>query len=313
MKKAVTVVVPLLDEAGSLPALLSALRKLAEEEDGYAWDFLFVDDGSADSGPEWLRGEMASDSRVSLVELSRNFGKESAMLAGLDYSSGDAVVVMDSDMQHPPGLISVMLRHWEQGYDDVYAKRNGREGDPWLRRVMTGLFYKLLRSSSRFEVLEDAGDFRLLDRAAVDALRQMRETERYTKGLFAWIGFRKKEVPYDVADRAAGESKWTYSRLVGLAIDGLTSFSTAPLRFASVVGVAVSLLSVLYMLWTVAKTLVWGDPVAGYPTLVSVVLLTSGIQLFALGIIGEYVGRIYKETKRRPPYVVRRCGNVKPK
>jgi len=305
MTKKITLMVPAHNEEASLPALKTALDELMDSLPGYDWELLFINDGSRDRTLDMIREMRAADKRVAYVDLSRNFGKENAMLAGFDYATGDAVVILDADLQDPPSLIPRMIEYWEKGYDDVYAKRRSRGRESWLRRKLSLLFYRILQSSTRFEVLENVGDFRLLDRACINALRQMRETERYTKGMFAWIGFRKQQILFDRGDRAAGESNFKYSSLFNLAIEGITSFTTTPLRIASVAGIVVSLCAVIYMIWILVKTLVWGDPVAGYPTQMVVILFLGGVQLLSLGIIGEYLGRIFNETKARPTYLAR--------
>ena len=305
MAKKITLMVPAHNEEASLPALKTALDELMDSIPQYDWELLFINDGSRDRTLDMIREMRAADKRVAYVDLSRNFGKENAMLAGFDYATGDAVVILDADLQDPPSLIPRMIEYWEKGYDDVYAKRRSRGHESWLRRKLSLLFYRILQSSTRFEVLENVGDFRLLDRSCINALRQMRETERYTKGMFAWIGFRKQQILFDRGDRAAGESNFKYSSLFNLAIEGITSFTTTPLRIASVAGIVVSLCAVIYMIWILVKTLVWGDPVAGYPTQMVVILFLGGVQLLSLGIIGEYLGRIFNETKARPTYLAR--------
>ena len=228
------------------------------------------------------------------------------MLAGFDHAKGDCAVIIDADLQDPPHVIAEMLQWWEQGYEDVYARRRTRGKESWLRRRLTMLFYRILASSTRFDVLQNVGDFRLLDRKCIDALRQLREQERYTKGLFVWIGFRKAEVTYEQAERATGHSSFGFWRLLNLAVDGITSFSTAPLRISTIVGLIVSLSALFYMLYVFVKTLVMGgDPVQGFPTLIIVMLFLGGVQLLSLGIIGEYLARIFNETKNRPPYFIR--------
>jgi len=239
------------------------------------------------------------------VDLSRNFGKEVAMLAGFDYVTGDCMLIVDAALQDPPALIPEMLKYWEEGYEDVYARRRTRGKESWLRKWLSIKFYKLLQRTSRFDVLQNVGDFRLLDRRCINALKRMRESERYTKGMFCWIGFNKKEVEFDRGDRVAGSSSWGYKQLFSLAIDGITSFTSAPLRISTFVGFVVSMLAFIYMIYVFVKALIWGDPVQGYPTLVVLILFLGGIQLLSLGIIGEYIGRIYNETKNRPDYIVR--------
>ena len=304
MKK-ISLLIPCFNEEKTLPMLYPELVKLMEKNNQYEWEIMFVNDGSVDGTMDELRRLREKDPRVNYVDLSRNFGKEVAMLAGFDYVTGDCMIIIDADLQDPPALIPEMLKYWEEGYEDVYAKRKSRGKENWLRKRLSLLFYKLLQSSSRFDVLQNVGDFRLLDRCCINALRRMRESERYTKGMYSWIGFKKKEVEFDRGDRIAGKSSWNYKQLFSLAIDGLTSFSNVPLRISTVIGCLVSLLAFLYMLFVYVKALVWGDPVRGYPSMVMLILFLGGIQLLSLGIIGEYIGRIYNETKNRPDYIVR--------
>jgi glycosyltransferase involved in cell wall biosynthesis len=213
-------------------------------------------------------------------------------------------VIIDADLQHPPKVIAEMLAWWEQGYEDVYARRRTRGKESWLRRRLTMAFYHILARSSRYEVLQNVGDFRLLDRKCIDALKQLRETQRYTKGMYCWVGFKKHEVLFEQGDRVAGESSFNFTRLLALAMDGITSFTTAPLRIATVLGLLVSVVAFAFMCYVLITTLIWGDPVQGYPTLMTVVLFLGGVQLLSLGIIGEYLGRIFHETKGRPVYII---------
>ena len=311
MKKTITVLIPTFNEEASLLNLKTALDSLMNSLPQYDWELLFINDGSCDRTLEIIKEMRSADKRVSYVDLSRNFGKENAMLAGFDYATGDAVIILDADLQDPPSLIPQMIDYWEKGYDDVYAKRRYRGKESWFRKKLSLLFYRILQNSTRFEVLENVGDFRLLDRACVNALRRMRETERYTKGMFAWIGFRKQQILFDRGTRSAGESNFNFASLFNLAIEGITSFTTTPLRIASVMGIIVSLYAVIYMIWILVKTLIWGDPVAGYPTQMVVILFLGGVQLLSLGIIGEYLGRIFNETKARPVYLVREYNGAK--
>ena len=304
MKK-ISILIPCYNEEKSLPLLYPELVKLMEGNKAYDWELMFVNDGSTDGTLAALQQLRQQDSRVNYVDLSRNFGKEAAMLAGFDYVTGDCMVIIDADLQHPPTLIPEMIKHWEAGYDDVYAKRRSRGKESWLRRRLSLLFYKLLQSSSRFDVLQNVGDFRLLDRKCINALKRMRESERYTKGMYSWIGFNKKEVEFDQGDRLAGDSSWNFRRLFSFALDGITSFTNAPLRISTMMGFVVSVCAFLYMIYVFCKALIYGDPVQGYPTLVILVLFLGGIQLLSLGIIGEYIGRIYNETKNRHDYIVR--------
>ena len=306
MKK-ISIMVPAHNEQESLPLLYEAIcsEMSSERMSGYEWELLLVNDGSADATLDVMKSLRASDPRVCYVDLSRNFGKENAMLAGFDYVTGDCCIVMDADLQDPPAVIPQMVAKWEEGYDDVYAKRVSRGKEPWLKKKMSLLFYRILNSMSKVEMLQNVGDFRLLDRKCVEALRNLREKERYTKGLFCWIGYRKAEVQFDRGDRIAGTTSWNFKSLARLAIDGIVSFTTAPLHIATWVGLAVSLLAFLYMLFILVKTIIFGDPVAGFPTLICVILLLGGFQLLCIGIIGEYVARMYNETKGRPVYIAR--------
>lgn len=303
MKK-VTLLIPCFNEEQSLPLLYGKLQELMGENALYAWEILFVNDGSRDHTLDTIRELAAADSRIKYISLSRNFGKENAMLAGFDHASGDCLVIMDADLQHPPQMIPEMLKFWEEGFEDVYARRKDRETDGWLRRKMSYLYYRMLQKAANVDILPNVGDFRLLDRKCIDALKQLRETERYTKGMYCWIGFKKKEIEFDVAERAAGKSSFSYGKLVRLAMQGFTSFSTAPLKFATYLGLIVSAVSFILMLVHLVKALIYGDPVAGFQTLITVILLLGGIQLLCLGIMGEYLGRVFNETKRRPVYLI---------
>ena len=303
MKK-ITILIPCYNEEKSLPLLCPELKSLMDGQSRYEWDVLFVNDGSKDNTLKLIKAFRAADSRIHFVNLSRNFGKENAMLAGFDYATGDCMVIMDADLQDPPSLIPQMLEYWEQGYEDVYAKRANRGKESWLRKKLSLLFYRILDHSTRFDVLQNVGDFRLLDRCCIDALKQLRESERYTKGMFCWIGYKKKEIVFDRADRVAGESNWSFWSLFNLAIEGITSFTTAPLRFASVCGFIIAFVSFCMMLFYGVKTLVLGDPVQGFTTLIVVTLFLGGVQLLSIGILGEYIGRIFNETKNRPTYLI---------
>lgn len=304
MKK-ISILIPAYNEEKSLPLLYPELKKLMDEQNHYQWEVLFVNDGSRDSSLNMIKALRAADSRINYISLSRNFGKETAMLAGFDYVTGDCMVIMDADLQDPPSLIPQMLEYWEQGYDDVYAKRANRGKESWLRKRFSLLFYKILETTTRFEVLQNVGDFRLLDRCCINALKQIRESERYTKGMFCWIGYNKKEIIFNRGDRVAGESNWNFKSLFNLAIEGITSFTTAPLRFASVIGFLIAFFAFVAALFYFFKTVIFGDVARGFTTLIVVVLFLGGIQLLCIGILGEYIGRIFNETKRRPSYLVR--------
>lgn len=302
--KLISILIPAYNEEAVLDKLMARLSALANETKNYDFEFLFVNDGSRDKTLQIIRDYAEADDRVSYINLSRNFGKEIGMIAGLDHVRGDATVIIDADLQDPPELIPEMIKLWEEGYDDVYAKRRSREGETWLKKFTSRMYYKTLQSVTRIPIQEDTGDFRLLDRRVVEALKQFRESQRNTKAMFSWVGFYKKEIMYDRDPRAAGETKWNYIKLVELAIDGITSFTTAPLRISTYAGIIVSALAFLYLLFLVIRTIFFGTDLAGYPSLMAVVLFLGGVQLISLGIIGEYIGRIFNETKNRPLYLI---------
>lgn len=302
MKK-VSLLIPCYNEEKSLVYLFDELKKIIEIENSYDWEILFVDDGSQDNTLDIVKSFHRDDKRVSYLSLSRNFGKESAMLAGFDYVTGDCMVIIDADLQDPPSLIPQMLKYWEEGYQDVYAKRANRGEESWLRRRLSLLYYRILDHTTRFDILQNVGDFRLLDRQCVEALKRLRESERYTKGMFCWIGFKKKEILFDRGNRIAGSSNWNFWSLFNLAIDGITSFTTLPLRFASMIGGMTAFGAFCFILFYIGKTLIFGDPVQGFTTLISVMLFLGGVQLLCIGILGEYIGRIFNETKNRPTYL----------
>ena len=302
--KTVTILIPTYNEQAVLAPLYKRLTALANNNKKYNFEFLFINDGSTDNTLSIIKNYAKTDTRISYVNLSRNFGKEPAMLAGFDYTTGDATVIIDADLQDPPELIPKMISYWEDGYDDVYAKRRSREGESWFKKKSSSIFYKLLQKSTNVDIQVDTGDFRLLDKRAINALREIRESQRYTKGMFSWIGFKKKEITYDRDPRAAGETKWNYPKLVNLAIDGITSFTTAPLRIASFAGMIISLIAFFFIIVIIFKTTFFGDPVAGWSSTMAVILFLGGVQLLSIGIIGEYVGRIFNEVKNRPVYFV---------
>jgi glycosyltransferase involved in cell wall biosynthesis len=303
-KKLVSILIPAYNEEEVLALLMERLDKLAKHNDQYNFEFLFVNDGSRDNTYNLLVKYAHSDPRVSYVNLSRNFGKETAMIAGFDHVKGDATVIIDADLQDPPELIPEMLRYWEEGYDDVFARRRSRAGESWFKKRTSQWYYRILQSSTTIPIQVDTGDFRLLDRRCVEALKQFRESERYTKGMYSWIGYKKKEVLYDRDPRAAGATKWNYRKLVNLAIDGITSFTTAPLRISSVVGTIVSLVAFVYILYLLIRPFFGISTGAGYSSTMAVILFLGGVQLLSIGIIGEYIARIFNETKHRPLYFV---------
>ncbi len=303
--RSVSVVVPVFNEEAVLPEFH---RRLAAVLDGIGSpaEIVYVNDGSRDGSLGLLAGFHASDARVAVVDLSRNFGKEAAMSAGLDHATGDAVIVIDADLQDPPELIPEMLRAWREGHDVVQMRRRSRAQESWLKKATAHAFYRAIGRIGTIEIPANVGDFRLLSRRAVAAVRRFPERSRFMKGLFAWIGFPSREIEYDRDGRYAGETKWNYWRLWNFALEGITSFSVLPLKVASYIGFLTALVAFAYGGYFVVKTLVFGDPVRGFPTLVAVVLFLGGLQLMALGIIGEYLARMFIEVKQRPLYLVQR-------
>jgi len=302
--KSITVLIPAYNEAPVLDALYKRLQKLGETTKNYHFEFLFVNDGSRDETLQMIKQFAKNDTRISYINLSRNFGKEIAMTAGFDYVKGDALVIIDADLQDPPELIPEMITLWEEGYDDVYAKRRSRDGETLLKKSTSKLYYQLLQRLTRVSIQKDTGDFRLLDRKVIDAIKQFRESQRNTKAIFSQVGFRKKEILYDRDPRVAGETKWSYPKLVDLAISGITSFTTAPLRVASLLGMTVSLVTFIYVVYLLIRPLFGVQTGDGYSSLMAVILFLGGVQLLSLGIIGEYIGRIFNETKQRPLYLI---------
>lgn len=306
-RKKITILSPVYNEEQSLDRLYEEIFTLMNSDaylgGRYDWELLLVNDGSRDGSLQKIRQLRSRDNHVNYVNLSRNFGKENALLAGFDYATGDCVIIMDSDLQDSTSVIPEMIGYWEDGYDDIYGKRRDRGRESWIRKNLTRVFYHILQRSTDIDVLPNVGDFRLLDRKCVDALKTLRETQRYTKGLFCWVGYSKKEVVFDRDDRLGGKSSYSIMKLINLGIEGIVSFTTTPLRFSTMMGFIVSTIAFVYMMVMVFKTLVWGEPVQGYPSMMCVVLFLGGCQLIAIGIIGEYIARIFNETKKRPVYV----------
>jgi len=298
-----TVVIAAFNEQASIPMLHPRLCAVLAQLHGVQTHVLYVDDGSTD-GTWGVLQELTEDAQVSAVRLSRNFGKELAISAGLDHVLPGAVVLLDADGQDPPELIPEFVALWRSGYDNIYGTRVFREGESWVKRSAAHAFYRVIRGLSRTPIPADTGDFRLLSPRVVQALQQLRERHRFMKGLFGWVGFRQVALPYRRAPRLSGRSKFTIWRLWNFALDGITSFSTVPLRVATYLGLLTALLAFLFGGWVVVKAAVMGDPVAGWPTMMSVILFLGGIQLIALGLIGEYLGRLYDEAKQRPLYLV---------
>jgi len=303
-RESLTVVVAAFNEEAALPLLHA---RLAAVFDGLGLDagVLYVDDGSQDRTWEVLCAIAERDPRVGLLRLSRNFGKELALTAGLDQVDSDAAVVLDADGQDPPELLPEFIARWRAGADVVYGRRTSRSGEGWFKRATAHAFYRVIKRLSATEIPADTGDFRLLSRRVLDALRGLRERQRFMKGLFAWVGYPQVELPYERGPRIAGRSKFNFWRLWNFALEGITGFSTAPLRVATYIGLASAAMAFGYGAWIVAKTLLWGDAVQGWPTMMTVVLFLGGVQLVALGVIGEYLGRLFLESKQRPLYLVR--------
>ncbi len=301
----VSILIPCYNEEENIPSLYEAIRQLMDNNSQYDWEALLVNDGSKDRTLEMIKELRRQDKRISYVNLSRNFGKEAAMLAGFDYVTGDCLVNVDADLQDPLEIIPEMLKYWEEGYDDIYARRLSRGKESFLRKHLTKLYYSLIQKMTSFDMLPNVGDFRLLDRKCIEELKRLRESERYTKGLYCWIGFKKKEILFDRGSRQHGKSNWGFRKLFGLAVNGITSFSTIPLRISTFMGTIISIYAFCHLAYFLIKTLIYGDDVQGFPTLVILILFLGGVQLLSIGIIGEYVGRIYNETKHRPVYIVR--------
>nr|WP_240987409.1 glycosyltransferase family 2 protein [Cupriavidus taiwanensis] len=298
-----SVVVPIFNEEAVLQQFHARLcHVMANVSSDY--EIIYIDDGSRDRSLAILQQLKAGDERVGVVELSRNFGKEAALTAGLDVSRGDAVVVIDADLQDPPELIPSLIEKWREGFDVVYATRTSRDGETFLKKFTAHWFYRMMGRLSETDIPADTGDFRLMSRRAVSALCQLREQHRFMKGLYSWIGFRQAAVYYRRDARALGQTKFNYRKLLRFAIDGVTSFSTVPLKLATSIGLLVAIPSFAMAVFIVAKTLLFGDPVRGYPSMMTAMLLLGGLQLVFLGVLGEYVGRLFNETKRRPVYLI---------
>ena len=303
MKK-ISIIIPAYNEQESLPLLYDRLTKLMENLNNYDFEVLFVNDGSKDKTIEIIKELREKDKRICYVDFARNFGKEIAMIAGLDYATGDCVIFMDADLQDPPELVPELVKYWEEGYDDVYAKRKSRKGETWLKKFTSKMYYKVLQHVTRVEIQEDTGDFRLLDRRCVNALKKLRESQRNTKSMFSWIGYKKKEVLYDRDPRVAGSTKWNYGKLMDLAIDGITSLTTSPLRISTFIAIPTFIVLFVYFVYVIAKCFVVNQPIQAYQSIILLILFFSGIQILLFGIVGEYLGRIFNETKNRPLYLV---------
>lgn len=303
MKK-ITIIVPSYNEEESIPYLYDRLNTMMNNLNNYEFEVLFVNDGSKDKTLELIKELRDKDKRISYVNFSRNFGKETAMIAGLDYATGDCVIFIDADLQDPPELIPELIKYWEEGYDDVYAKRNSRKGETFLKKFTSKMYYKVLQSLTRVEIQKDTGDFRLLDRRCINALKKLRESQRCSKSMFSWIGYKKKEVGYDRDPRIAGKTKWNYMKLIDLAIDGITAFTTSPLRVSTFLSIPTYLGFLIYLIYAIVKAAKTGIAIQPVQVLILLTLFFFGTIMLLIGIIGEYLGRIFNETKNRPLYFV---------
>ncbi len=300
-----TVVVPVFNEQDVIDVFYQRLVD-SMKDIGIGLEIILVDDGSSDNSSGHIAELASRDDRICVVELSRNFGKEIALTAGLDHANGDAIVIIDADLQDPPELIPVLLQEWQAGYDVVYARRTSRKGDTLLKKITAYIFYRVMQSSSRVTIPVDTGDFRLLSRRALNALLKLREQHRYMKGLFAWIGYSQKEVLYDREARYSGRTKWSYWKLWNLALEGITSFTTAPLRLSTYMGMLTAGASFIFGAYIILQKILFGNPIEGYPSMMTIILFLSGIQLISIGVIGEYLGRMFDETKGRPLYLIKK-------
>ena len=310
MKK-VTIIVPAYNEEESLPFLYERLEKLINENTNYEFEILFVNDGSKDKTIDLIKEYREKDKRINYVDFARNFGKEIAMIAGLDYATGDCVIFIDADLQDPPELIPEMIKYWEEGYDDVYAQRRSRKGETWLKKFTSKMYYRVLQSLTKVPIQKDTGDFRLLDKRCVNALRKMRETGRNSKSMFSWIGYKKKAIFYDRDPRVAGSTKWNYAKLINLAIDGITSFTTSPLRISTYIAIPTFLALLVYFIYVIVKCIRLNVAIQAFQAIILLILFFTGIQILLFGIVGEYLGIIFNESKHRPLYLVNEYNGIR--
>ncbi|MBR3134883.1 MAG: glycosyltransferase family 2 protein [Clostridia bacterium] len=303
MKK-ISIIIPAYNEEEAIPHLMKRINKLMDFVDKYEFEILFVNDGSKDKTLDLIKEYRKEDKRINYVDFSRNFGKETAMIAGLDYATGDCAIFLDADLQDPPELIPDMIEYWEKGYDDVYAQRRTRKGESWLKKFTSKMYYRVLQSLTKVEIQKDTGDFRLLDRRCMNALKKMRESQRCSKSMFSWIGYKKKAISYDRDPRIAGKTKWNYGKLINLAIDGITSFTTSPLRLSVYLAIPTFITLIAYFVYVIVKCARLNVVIEAFQAIILLVLFFSGIQIMLFGIVGEYLGRIFNETKNRPIYLV---------
>ena len=304
--KTVDLIVPCYNESAMIDLFYEKTAQVVSQIDGYSFTFIFVDDGSTDDTLQKIKALATAHRCVKYISFSRNFKKEAAMYAGLKASTGDRVAIIDADLQHPPELIEPMLKAIdEEGYDSCSARRVSREGEPKLRSAFARLFYKLINKMSEVEIVDGAVDFRMMTRQMVNAVLSLQEVQRFSKGIFCWVGFKTKWIEFKNIERIAGESRWSFWSLLRYAIDGITAFTTFPLRLATIFGTIVSLSAFIYLIAELIKTLIFGSTVSGYPSTIIIMLFIGGIIIMALGIIGEYLARMYMETKRRPIFITR--------
>lgn len=310
-KQLLSVIVSCFNEQEAIPYFYEEIDKISKEMNNLNFEFIFINDGSTDKTLDILDELSENDDRVKYISFSRNFGKEAAMFAGLEHSSGDFVTLMDCDLQDPPHLLKEMYRLiTEETYDMVGTRRVTRKGEPKIRSFFARSFYKLINKISNIEMVDGARDYRLMTRQVVDSVLSLKEYNRYSKGLFSFVGFKTKWLEYENEKRVAGESKWTFWKLFRYAIEGIVGFTTIPLSISSILGILLCFLSIIFMIFIIIKTLIYGDPVSGWPSLVCIILLTSGVQLLCIGIIGQYLAKTYLETKNRPIYIVKKKKNL---
>lgn len=304
MKKLISIIIPAYNEEEALPLCFERVTKLIDSVQDYDFEVLLVDDGSRDRTVEIVKAQREKDPRFCYLSFSRNFGKETAIIAGLDYCKGDAAVLIDADLQDPPEVIPELIQWWEQGYDDVYARRRSRKGETWLKKFTSKMYYKVLQKMTRVQIQIDTGDFRLLDRRCINALRKLRETSRNSKSLFSWIGYHKKEVYYDRDPRVAGKTKWNYKKLIDLAIDGITCFTTSPLRIATYLSIPSFLLGFAYFVYLIVTCIVRSVWPRTNQLILLLLITFAATVILLIGLLGEYLGRIFTQAKGRPLYLV---------
>lgn len=305
-KEKISVIVSCYNEEEALPYFYKEIKKVEKEMDYVDFEYIFIEDGSTDKTLSIIKDLSNKDKKVKFLSFSRNFGKEAGMYAGLKYSTGDYVTLMDADLQDPPSLLPEMYKYIkEEGYDQVGTRRSNRKGEPVIRSFFAKMFYKIINKMSKVEMVDGARDYRLMTRQVVDAILSLCEYNRYSKGLFSFVGFKTKWIDYKNVERVAGKTKWSFWKLFKYAIEGITAFSTAPLSFASFLGVFMCLIALVFIIIIIVKTIMYGDPVGGWPSLACIILFASGIQLLCIGIIGQYLSKTYLESKNRPIYIVK--------